>query len=325
MTPARCLICDDSDPFDQGLCPACGGAVPQGSDSLLFLRTTGSWLEKQEREERLAAVIGERAETGEGREVATGARALVRVPIAAGARVAALLEERGLSARAVPVERALLALPLQFLAMVAGVLVVGSYAGYVAMPVLGATSPVFALALVVYGHFDAQKPLLDGSGATSGLPRDGESVLVAAFAELQTGTAREQLVDITRVARTVFTTIEPDHHDLRASAGELVTAACATALDVSRLDVTLALISEDGSGRSEGATSLTGLRGRCATMREQRVDQLAQALRVLGMITSGAVDSQGGAGAQLGSVTHELMSEASAHLYAQREISELLS
>ena len=43
------------------------------------------------------------------------------------------------------------------------------------------------------------------------------------------------------------------------------------------------------------------------------------------MITSGAVDSQGGAGAQLGSVTRELTSEASAHLYAQREISELLS
>ena len=322
MTSVQCLICDDADPFDQGLCPACGGAVPQGADSLLFLRTTGSWLEKQE---RLAAIIGERAESGEGREVAAGARALVRVPIAAVARVTALIEERGLSARAVPAERALLALPLQFLAMVTGVLVVGTYAGYVAMSVLGATSPVFALALVVYGHFNAQKPLLDGSGATSGLPRDVESVLVGALAELQTGTAREQLVDITRVARTVFTTIEPDHHDLRASVGELVTAACATALDVSRLDVTLASISEDGSGRSKGGTSLTGLRGRCATMREQRVDQLAQALRVLGMITSGAVDSQGGAGAQLGSVTRELTSEASAHLYAQREISELLS
>ena len=322
MTSMRCLICDDSDPFDQGLCPGCGGAAPQGSDSLLFLRATGSGLEKQE---RLAAIIGERAETGAGREVATGDRALLRVPVAAAARVTALLEEGGLSARAVPAGRALLALPLQFLAMVAAVLMVGGYAGYVAMPVLGATSPVFALALVVYGHLNVQKPLLEGSGATSGLPRDVESVLVGAFAELQTGTAREQLVDITRVARTVFTTIESDHHDLRASVGELVTAACATALDVSRLDVTLASISEDGSGWAEGGTSLAGLRGRCATMREQRVDQLAQALRVLGMITSGAVDLQRGAGAQLGSVTRELMSEASAHLYARREISELLS
>ena len=325
MTPVQCLICDHADPFDRGLCPACGGAVPQGSDSLLFLRATGSRLEKQEREERLAAIIGERAQTGEGRDVAAGARALLRVPIASVARVTALLEERGLSARAVPAGRALMALPLQFLAMVTGVLMVGSYAGYVAMPVLGATSPVFALALVVYGHLNALKPILGGSGATSGLPSDVENVLVGAFSELQTGTAREQLVDITRVARTVFTTIEPDHHDLRASVGELVTAACATAFDVSRLDVTLASISEDGSSRSEGDSSLTGLRGRCARMREQRVDQLAQALRVLGMITSGAVDSQGGAGAQLGSVTRELTSEASAHLYAQREIAELLS
>ena len=324
MTPVQCVICDDADPFDQGLCPACGGAVPQSSDSLLFLRPTGNWLEKQEREERLAAIIGECAQTGEGREAATGSRALLRVPSAAVARVAALLEERGLSARAVPAERALMALPLQFLAMVTGVLVVGSYAGYVAMPVLGATSPVFALALVVYGHFNRQKPLLDGSGAKSGLPRDVESVLVGAFAELQTGSAREQLVDITRVARTVFNALEPDHHELRASVGELVTAACATALDVSRLDVTLASISEGGSGQSEDDTSLKGLRGRCATMREQRVDQLAHALRVLGTITSDAVDSQDGAGAQLGSVTRELMNEASAHVYAQREISALL-
>jgi hypothetical protein len=38
------------------------------------------------------------------------------------------------------------------------------------------------------------------------------------------------------------------------------------------------------------------------------MDQLGQASRVLGMIASGAVDSQGAAGAQLGSVTRELTS-----------------
>ena len=325
MTPVRCVICEEADPLDQGLCPGCGGAAPQGSDSLLFLRTAGSRLERQEREERLIAIIGERAETGEGREVANGARALLRVPTAAVARVEALLGERGLGARAIPAERALLALPLQFLAMATGVLVVGGYAGYVATPVLGVTSPVFALALVVYGHLNAQKPLLGGSGEKSSLPEEVESVVVGAFAELQAGTARERLVDITRIARTVFASLEPDHQDLCTSVGELVRASCATALDVSRLDVTLASISEGGSGRSERDKSLAGLRGRCSMMREQRVDQLAQALRVLGMITSGAVDSQGGAGAQLGSVTRELLNEASAHAYAQREISALLS
>ena len=325
MMSVRCVICDEADPFDQGLCPACGGSPPRRSDALLFLRTTGGWVEKQEREERLVAVVGDRADTGEGREVADGVRALLRVPSVAAARVEALLADRGLRARAIPAERALLSLPLQFLVMVTGVLTVGGYAGYVAMPVLGATSPVLALALVVYGHLNAQKPLLDVSGAKSVLQGEVEDAVASAFAELQPGTAREQLVDITRVARTVFTAIETDHHDLRASVGGLVTAACETALDVSRLDVTLESISDGGGGRSGGETCLAGLRGRCATMRQQRIDQLAQAVRVLGMITSGAVDAQGGAGARLGPVTRELLSEASAHAYAEREISALLS
>ena len=324
MTSAQCMVCGDADPFDRGLCPACGGASRQGSDALLFLRPTGGRPGKEVHEERLAAIIGERAGTPRGREVATGARALLRVPGAAAARVAALLEARGLSAREVPAGRALTALPPQFLLMVTGVLVVGSYAGFVALPLLVATSPVLAFALLAYGHLDAQRPLIGGSGAVSGLPRDVERALVGAFAELPAGSARDQLVDITRVARTVLTALEPEHEDLHASVGELVTAACATTLDVYRLDVTLASISEDGTDQAMDDTSFMRLRERCATRREQRMDQLAQALRVLGTITSDAVDWQDSAGSQLGSVTRELMNEASAHAYAKREISALL-
>lgn len=59
-------------------------------------------------------------------------------------------------------------------------------------------------------------------------------------------------------------------------------------------------------------------------MREQRVGQLAHALRVLGTITSDSVGSKDAAGPKLSVVTRELMNEASAHAYAQREISALL-
>ena len=43
---------------------------PCCTSKLMPRRATGSRLEKQEREERLAAIIGERAQTGEGRDVA---------------------------------------------------------------------------------------------------------------------------------------------------------------------------------------------------------------------------------------------------------------
>lgn len=139
----------------------------QNSDSLLFLRPTDSWRDERDIEERLAAIIGERAETASGREARTGARALLRVPRGAAVRVAELLEERGFSTRAVPAARALTGLPLPFLAMVTGVLVVGSYAGYIALPILAVTSPLFALAMLAYGHRDAQRPVLGGSRANS--------------------------------------------------------------------------------------------------------------------------------------------------------------
>ncbi len=322
----RCVLCGSDDPFESGLCPSCGGASASLADTLMFLRRPTSSSDRTDRVSQLAEIAGARAATSDGYDTAWGERALMRIPRAAVHQVEAQLEKRGLQVRAVPASRAWSALPVRFFVMIAGIVVVGGYAGGASVPILLLTSPLLAVLLVMYGHIDAGRTLLAPRSHAAGLSPKTENSLLRAFAELPRGETRDALIDITRGARAALAAVAGDNTRsvVRDSVGELVEAAAATALDLARLDLTIGTLGDAHASQASNQGSWDALRERCAVMRVARVAQLADAVRVLGSISTDALDSPGAAGAQLGRVTSDLATEASAHEYAERELAALL-
>jgi hypothetical protein len=139
---------------------------------------------------------------------------------------------------------------------------------------------------VLYGNIDARKTLVTPRTSASGLSQNSEDALLRAFAELPRGDTRDTLIDIARGARAALATMAGDNARsvVRDSVSELVGAASATTLDLARLDLTIATLDGQPASGMGSEASWQTLKDRCTSMRAERVAQLSEAVRVLGLI-----------------------------------------
>jgi len=324
MSDARCAICGGTDVFGLGLCAECSVSDPR-ADSLVFVRRSARGADRMAAGERLAQMLGELADTADGRAALRGERALLRMPADLANHAVHALEQQGVPARKLGRPRAWLAMPSHFMVMVSAVAFMGMMAGTLNPPLLW-LSPLLATVLLFVAQRSASKPLLRPPAEAS-LPAATESAIREAFARTS-GRPRELLGDLVRMARPLVASLkrEGDPAAVAASLAELLAAAAATALEVSRLETTQTTagnVLASGDAR-EVSPDLIAAAERCAQAAATGTRRMVEAVRAVADI-GGRTALDAATGTRLSQLTRELTVDARSREAALRDVDALLA
>jgi hypothetical protein len=326
VATAECLACGRPDLLGLGLCPECGGAGEPG-DSLVFIRRSASGADRREVADRVSAILGERADTPDGRAALRGDLALVRVPSIVAPVVIDALEARGVPARTMDMRRAWLAMPSHFFLLIVLIACVGAMAGVAgAAPMLYA-SPALAMLLVLVAQRSMRRPLLRAPVADS-LPAAVETAVLQAFSRLAAGRPRELLADLVGMGRPLIGQLhrEGDPAGLVATLEDLLLAASQTALETDHLldagRVVRGEIEEDGAKPNR---DLRAAAERCERAADIGIQRLVEAVAAIADISGRAAALDDGAALRLANLTRELQANAEVHDVALREVDRLLA
>jgi hypothetical protein len=216
-------------------------------------------------------------------------------------------------------------MPSHFLLMVCAVCLLGSMAGTQVAPLLW-FSPLFGTVLLVAAQRSASRPLLRPADHAQ-LPAATETALRKAFAHAQ-GRPRELLGDLVRIGRPLVATLEREGDPalVAGSLGELLVAASATTLEVSRLNTTHSTVQDllSSGTASESAEDLRAAAKRCADAAATGMRRLVEAVRAVADIGGNtAVDAA--TGNRLSQLTQELTLDAQIREDALRSVDALLA
>ncbi|HUR95297.1 MAG TPA: serine/threonine-protein kinase [Gemmatimonadales bacterium] len=320
-----CLLCGGPDPLALGLCPACGGSADT-ADTLVFVRAPSGAAERRSVALRLGTAlpaIGPEA----ARAAAGGERPVFRVPRAGLPRLVEAMERRELATRAVPVVASWGALPPKAWMLAGAAVTAGAVAGSVALPMLFWTSPVVGTLVLLGANRDARTPLVAPPVRSRALPKPLERTVVDALVSLPPGTVRGLLADIVRASESLFATIARtgDERGLATSLGELVTAACRAALDLSDLDENLTRFERQRERFVTGSAERLDALSRCERTRDALVQRLLEAMTAVARLRTQHAELAGEGDSTLADLTRELQAEAAAQSAAAKEIEALLS
>jgi hypothetical protein len=301
------VLCGAEEPFGLSLCPGCGGAAHAVGDTLVFVRRSPSDADARRVDQALDALLAGRAHLGERALVASGHRALIRVPAAAAHTAVRHLALRGIPSETRSARWGATTAPWSFYLLVCAVLVVGLAAG-LTQPLLRWMSPLYAVLLLVTAHVRLRQPALLLPRRRSPFPRRVERALATSFAELPAGAAHDLLGSLARAA-------EPLHQASGAAAGprtrrdveQLLLMACRAARDLSDLDVAL----DAGGPRPGGA--------RMVALREGLLARLRDGVHVLHRLRAEAV-ADDPAVAELARLIAALDQDATAYSEARKEV-----
>ncbi|HEY8105457.1 MAG TPA: serine/threonine-protein kinase [Gemmatimonadales bacterium] len=317
-----CLRCGSAAAAGLATCPDCRQAPVSGTDTLVFVDPPAEFLDRQATHTALETLLTGLHRAPDLAGAAAGRRALVRVPSATAGAVVEQLRIRGVPVRTAPVGRAWSAVPSTFYVMAAGTLVAGVAAGAAAMPMLLVTAPVMSGMLLLGGHRAVQNPLLASRARRSALPTALDRRLSATLAELPHGSARSLLNDLVRIGESVCA--GPDSAAVADDLVQLLSHAGDAARDLAGIDDTLAVMEK----RREAAVGQTAWMDGHAALersRDRLVQQLLEALTVVGRLqgrTQAAGDTAGG---QLAEVARELAARSDADAAARKEVEALLA
>jgi serine/threonine-protein kinase len=327
--PARlpgqtCVLCGAPEPLGLIICARCGGATPGPDDTLVVLRRPVSALEHEEAPRRLASLVGARGQSGAGRAAARGERALLALPRSAAPRVVERLMARDLPARAMPVGQAYRIVSPGFYGLAGAIFLVGGIASG-GLPLLGWTSPVVAALLLFGAERAARAPLLAPARRARWLPAPLEQEVAEALAALGDGTGRDLFADVVRLAQIVIegATRTGDERGLVPMVTAMVDAARAFALDLARVEHTLAALDDQGDRAAVRSPALAEAEARAERARDAMVQRLLDAVSALSRLCGQAIDDAASA-ERVGDLTRELESEARARAAAARELEALL-
>ncbi len=346
LSAAHCLICGDGVRGGPPFCPACAASPDgPGGSRLLFLAAPSSRAALRSRIRELESLLVDTPSGGELAAVAAGHRALFRGSEALLGRAETALAEAGLGARSLTLVGSARRIPRPFLLLVGAGLATGLVAGLFGSPFMILLSPVVA-ALLWFAAFErVRRPVVGIAAAPSSLPVDAEAAAVAALAAMEPGRATELLSDLLRMARLVseqdgIEAVDPD----AANLGDVVRFGARVALDVGRLDRTLALLegqavertptgtsadagaAADETGATTGATShpVATLPQHAARTRERLVRCLTSAIQVLGHAQVRLADGAGD-DAAIDEAARDLEQNADLHAEAIAEVEALLA
>jgi len=322
----RCVLCGGADPLGLGLCPGCGGAPSGPADTFVFLDLPDDPVERRAVTARASELLPEVGGAG-GREARRGVRPLFRATPEGSARVVGALERHRVPARAIPASRRWSRLPAAYVAMLAAVSVAGVGAGLTTMPVLLYTTPLMCGLLFVAAGDRLRTPLVEHRPTSHDLPAELESRVVRALADLPSGTARNLLADVTRLARPLFGRLARigDDRNTAPILHELLSSACTAATDLAMLDDSLTRFERERARASAPAADWLDALARSERARDALVQRLLEAMAVLARLQSQATYAVSADDAALAEVTRELGGEAAAQAAAAREIEQLLS
>jgi hypothetical protein len=310
----RCAVCHQQEPFGLNLCAQCGG-TSERTDSLVFVRRPATRAERVDRRERLLTLLGAPAETPAGVRAARGERALLRLPAALAPRVVDSLDTNGIPALVLPVARAWLAMPSHFFLMLGAILLFGGLAGWNVLPTMRWTSPIMAALLLVAAQLATRQPLLGTAQHAPRLPGPAAVAVRSTFAALGPGAARDSLGDIVRLAQPIFS---GSPRALGSLISDLVSAACATALQVSRLETIVQVLRERESAGQIDSAGLTITR--CEQANETGLDLMNRAIAALGSLAASHETNH----EPLAELTRALELEAETQAQAARDANRLI-
>lgn len=321
---APCLLCAGPDPLGLGLCPACGGSA-ETADTLVFLRRLPGASARRAAALRLETVLPDVGGDA-ARAAASGERPVFRVSRAGLPRLAQAMERRDLATRPVPLGAAWGALPSKAWVLAGAAVTAGAVAGTLAMPMLLWTGPVVGTLVLLGAGRDARTPLVAPPARRAALPPALERAVMDALVTLPPGTARSLLADLVRTSGALFAAIERtgDERGLVPSLGELVTAACRAALDLSDLDENLTRFERQRERFVAGPPERLDALSRCERTRDALVQRLLEAMTAVARLRTQHAELAGESEPTLAELTRELRAEAEAQAAAAREIAVLL-
>jgi hypothetical protein len=222
--------------------------------------------------------------------------------------------------------------PATDLVLVIAVVIAGSAAAHLVMPVLWVVTAVIAGALFVAAVKAARRQVADASPLAPLPPRLERSV-GDAFAVMPPGAARELLGDVVRHARVLLETVagQTDERRLTRDVIDLVDACCDIAREHARLDAVLPALWEPAlapAAARGAADDVSGdeLRRRGDASREMLTRRLREAAAVLEqMAVQQGVERGGSAAQRVAELTSELAAEAAARRHAAQEIQRLMA
>jgi len=320
-----CLVCGSAAAAGLATCPDCRGAPAGPTDTLVFVATPGGFQERRSAHLALRTLLAGVRRAPDLSGVTAGRRALARVPSATADVVAEQLRLRGVPVRTTPVGRAWAAVPSTFYALSAGTLVAGVAAGVTVLPTFLVTAPLVSGLLLLGGHRAVQHPLLSPRTRRSTLPPALDHRLSETLAALPHGTARSLLADLARIGESVYA--GPGAGAVADELPELLAHAADAARDLAGIDETLSLLEKrrEAAGGAAAPAAVWG-DGLAALerSRDRLVQQLLEALTVVGRLQGGRAESLEGAGSRLGDVSRELAARSKAEAAARREVEALL-
>ncbi len=322
-----CVICGAPEPLGLAVCPRCGG-VPKGvADTLIFAKRPMFAGDRETVADHLMGLLGSRAPRAELLDVASGQRALVRVPAASAEGVVEQLGRKAIPARAARIGRAWAPLPLRFYGMLAAIVTLGGAAGLSALPPLFVLSPLMATLLLLVAQKRSQTPVVELPKQTVQLPESVEKKVIEAFAQLSPGTPRSLLADLIRLGQNLHSNMarSSSHEEELKQLEELLSYSCDAAIDLSDLDESLETLTSLRDGRADSPSDewLNGM-SRSERTRDRLVQRFLEVISLLSRARSHSSAFLGEDGERLGELAREIESHCEAHAEAAQEIEQLL-
>ncbi len=321
-----CLVCSAPDPLSLSVCSSCRSATTEPVDTLVVSYPPAGPEARQVLEDTLVELF--QVSVVEVQEALVGARPLLLVPASSASAIVAQLATHKVSARALPTKQAWRLVPVPFYGFLAGMTGFGCLVGLWALPVLLWTSTVMASILFLVAYQSARKPLIElqASPTSEDLPPAVKTKVVQVLSLLPSGTARSLLSDVVYLGqdlRKTFAQTKSIPSDVERYAGELLIAACNSALVLERLDRTLVRLEIQRLEFSElPAEWLEGL-NKCEQTRDCLVQRLLETVAMMGIAQSQAVLAPRGMGQQLAEINTELRRELHIQAEVTREFEKL--
>ena len=248
--PDACVMCGEPEPFGLSVCARCGGA---GGDTLVFVRPSEASSDRRRMSDLVRSLLEGRAHVAELGLVASGHRALIRVPANAAATVVRRLAVRGIPARTRPDRWVWATAPYSFYFLLATTVVVGGWAGLAAESLLLWTTPLVALVLLLAAQLRLRQPVIETPSRQLVFPGHVTAQIAHTFAKLPIGTPRDLLAQLIRAAEPVYRALGDSPAAVtREEVEQLVSHSCQAALDLSDLETALAaLAGEAGTERAQ--------------------------------------------------------------------------
>jgi hypothetical protein len=321
----RCVLCGDIDVLGTAVCLACTSGSRM-SRTLVFLERPRSPAERDAALEATAVLLGTELDAKVLGFVARGERPLLRVPDDAQDAVVRLLAARGLRASTVAERDVVRALPPAYLLMLFGVVASGIVAAALTGGAILAVGWPLAIVLLILGALSVRRPVITADPRDTSLSDGCRVRVVATFAALPQGPARQLLADVVRRGQAVrgVLAVQRDESPAAATVEELIDAACASARDLAALDTSLAQFDRERD-RDTGDSRWRDSVAECERTRDGAVQRLLDAVTVLGQLDLQAIRGTGEASTRLGELVTEISAEVRARAAAREEMEALLA